>query len=296
MSETVLTSGSQGGQGDAGGQAGSDQGGQVGGQEGGGQPVGWRESLSEDIRGEKSFDVFKGKDWNEVGPVMAKSYLAAEKMTGNSIRLPNKDSTPEERKKAFDDIYTKLGRPEKSEEYQYTKPNFVSKEVKWDDGMAKEFLGVAHQIGLNNEQVQALIGWQGSWMDKGAVNAREQIKGTLDTLKKEWGSDYERRLILGERAVRQVGGDELVGLLEKTGLGNHPILVKVFAEIGDILAEDGLIEGKVEGVLGAQDYKEKIETIMMDPKHPLNDISHPGHKAAVEELTRLNTALHSARR
>lgn len=259
-------------------------------------PSGWRESLSEDIRGEKSFDVFKGKDWNEVGPVMAKSYLDSQKMIGGSIRLPNKDATPEERKKILNDIFTKLGRPEKSEEYQYTKPNFVSKDVQWDDGMAKEFLGVAHEIGLNNEQVQALIGWQGSRMDKGAVNAREQIQGTLNTLKKEWGSDYERRLVLGERAVRQVGGDELVNLLEKTGLGNNPVFVKVFAEMGDILAEDGLIEGKVEGVLGAKDYQSKIEAIMMDPKHPLNDISHPGHKAAVEELTRLNTALHSARR
>jgi hypothetical protein len=292
MPETALTSGSQGGT-EGGGQAGSDQG--AGAQQQA-QPTGWRGTLSEDIRGEKSFDVFKGEKWEEVGPVMAKSFIAAEKMTGNAIHLPKKDATPEERAKILNDIYVKLGKPEKEENYQYQKPNFVSKDVQWDDGMAKEFLGVAHKIGLNNEQVQALIGWQGSRMDKDVVNAREQIQGTINTLKKEWGSDYERRVVLGERAVRQVGGDELVNLLEKTGLGNNSVFVKVFAEIGDILAEDGLIEGKVEGVLGAEDYQSKIEAIMMDRKHPLNNISHPGHKGAVEELTRLNKALHSARR
>jgi len=289
--ETELTgAGSQGGQGDAGGQAGSDQG--AGQQGAGGQEVGWRESLSEDIRGEKSFDVFKGKDWNEVGPVMAKSFLESQKMIGGSVKIPGEDAKPEE----IDAFFKKLGRPDKPEDYQYQKPNFVSKDVQWNDEMAKDFLGVAHQIGLNSRQVQSLIGWQGSWMDKGAVNAREQVKETLNVLKKEWGSDYDRRLVLGERAVRQVGGDELVNLLEKTGLGNHPVLVKVFAEVGDILAEDGLIEGRVEGVLGAEDYKAKINAMMMDKLHPLNDLSHPGHKAAVEELTRLNMALHTSRR
>jgi len=69
--ETELTgAGSQGGQGDAGGQAGSDQG--AGQQGAGGQAAGWRESLSEDIRGEKSYDVLKGKDCNEIGQVMKK--------------------------------------------------------------------------------------------------------------------------------------------------------------------------------------------------------------------------------
>lgn len=291
MGDTELTgAGSQAGQGDTGGQAGSDQRGA--GQTGQTGTGGWRESLSEDIRGEKSFDVFKGKDWNEVGPVMAKSFLDSQKMIGGSVKIPGRDAKPEE----INAFFKKLGRPDKAEEYQYTKPNFVSKDVNWNEGMAKEFLDVAHQIGLNNQQVQTLIGWQGSWMDKGAVNAREQVQGTLNTLKKEWGSDYERRLVLGERAVRQVGGDELVNLLEKTGLGNNPVFVKVFAEIGDILAEDGLIEGKVEGVLGAEDYKTKINAMMMDKLHPLNDLSHPGHAEAVKELTRLNMALHTSRR
>ncbi len=246
-------------------------------------PSGWRESLSEDIRGEKSFDVFKGNDWNEVGPVMAKSFLAAEKMTGNAIKIPGKDAKPEE----INAFFKKLGRPDKPEEYQYTKPTFVSKDIQWDGEMEKAFIGVAHKIGLNPQQVQELVNWQGNLMEGRATSARQQINATLGELKKEWGTDYERRLILGERAVREVGGDGLVDLLERTGLGNNTILVKAFAQIGEILSEDGMIDGRIEGAMGADDIKSKLEGMLMDKTHPINDLSHPGHKVAVEEYTKL---------
>lgn len=252
----------------------------------------WRGSLSEDIRGEKSFDVFKGDKWDEVGPVMAKSFLDSQKMIGNSIRIPGKDAKPED----WNTFYNKLGRPEKPEGYAYKRPQFVSKDVQWDEGMEKEFINTAHQIGLNNDQVQKIIDWQGKYIEGRAVSAREQIKTTLGELKKEWGPDYESKLILGERAVRQIGGDRLVDVLERTGLGNNIDLVKAFAEIGNILAEDGLIDGRIDGRQSPEDIEKQIQTMMLDKTHPLNDISHPNHNAAVEELTRLNQILFKSKR
>jgi hypothetical protein len=39
------------------------------------------------------------------------------------------------------------------------------------------------------------------------------------------------------------------------------------------------------------EIQNKINIMITDKKHPLNDISHPGHKAAVEEYSRLQQDL-----
>lgn len=288
---TALTgAGSQGGQANVGGQAGSEPG------AGGGQSSTWRDSLPEEIRGEKSFDVFKGEKWEDVGPVMAKTYLESQKKFGNAIWLPKEDATPEEKQRFYNDIYAKLGRPEKPEDYKYNKPDFVSKDVEWDNGIEKEFLGIAHKIGLNSQQVQELVNWQGRLMEARVTSARKQVAETLKALENEWGPEYKGKLIKGERAVREIGGDELVNLLEKTGMGNNPILIKAFAEIGEILAEDGLIDGRIEGQSSAEDYEKRLQAMLNDKTHPLNDLSHPGHNQAVEEYRKLNRALVRAKK
>jgi hypothetical protein len=62
-----------------------------------------------------------------------------------------------------------------------------------------------------------------------------------------------------------------------------------FAAIGDPLLEDALSAGGVvSGVEGKNQVKEKMEKMLLDKAHPLNDISHPKHKDAVEEYSKLN--------
>ncbi len=288
---TALTgAGSQGGQESGAGQAGSDQGG------GGGQTQTWRDSLPQEIRGEKSFDVFKGEKWEEVGPVMAKSYLEGQKKFGNAIWMPKEDATREEKRKFYTDIYNKLGRPEKPDGYKYDKPFFVSPDIEWDSGMEKEFLGVAHKIGLNSQQVQELVNWQGKWMENRASGARKQAEETMNALKKEWGSDYNNKMELGFRLLSNregeldFNGEELVDFVNQTKIGNHPVFIKFISAIAPYFAEAGYIDGRIAGQMSADDYEKKIVAMMGDKTHPLNDLSHPGHNAAVEEYTRLQQA------
>ncbi len=63
----------------------------------------------------------------------------------------------------------------------------------------------------------------------------------------------ETRALYGEeeisRAVRAAdafGGPELRQLLEETGLGNHPAIVRTFAAVGKRIAEDISVAGSIE--------------------------------------------------
>ncbi len=260
---------------------------------------GWRESLPEPIRAEKSFDVFKGKDWNEVGPVMAKSFLDSQKMIGGSIRIPKEDASPEDKKKFNDEIYTKLGRPDKPESYQFQKPTFG--DGIWDANLEKSFLGIAHKMGLNNGQVQELINFEANRIQTGLQSNTKARETNVTQLKNEWGADFPRRAELAKRAFTQLATDagivsEAKDFFINTGLGDNPIILKIFHEVGEILSESGFIDGRVSGVDSAKDIEEKINAMFNDPKHPLNDISHRGHKEAVEEYTRLQQALISLKK
>lgn len=49
------------------------------------------------------------------------------------------------------------------------------------------------------------------------------------------------------------GSPELKQYLNETGLGNHPELVRIFANIGKAMSEDGLVTGNSGGVKSAAD-------------------------------------------
>jgi hypothetical protein len=78
----------------------------------------------------------------------------------------------------------------------------------------------------------------------------------------------------------------MVAFLEKSGLGNNPVLVKFFARVGHELLEDQLV-GEGGDVIGGEGAKAEIAKIMGDPKHPYFNRSHPEHEAALKKMTGL---------
>ena len=147
-------------------------------------------------------------------------------------------------------------------------------------------------MGLNHSQVQELINFEANRLQTGLQNNRKQQEGQINQLKNEWGADFPRKATLANRAYKQIAND--LGILEEannffisTGFDNHPIVLKIFSEIGEYFSESGFIDGRVAGARDANEIKAKIDAMFTDPKHPMNDISHAGHKAAVEEYTKL---------
>lgn len=101
--------------------------------------VNWKDQLPDDLKTDPSLKTIQDI------PGLAKSYIHSQKMIGkDKIVLPNEFATKEE----WDDVFNKLGRPPSPEEYKI-------------DGEATDLINnfkpVAHNLGLNNNQVQELI-------------------------------------------------------------------------------------------------------------------------------------------
>ncbi len=70
---------------------------------------------------------------------------------------------------------------------------------------------------------------------------------TVDELRKEWGKDYDPNILIANRAMKDLGGDDMVAFLNETEakdggiLANHPQMVRLFAGLGRKMSEDGVI-------------------------------------------------------
>ncbi|KKN00113.1 hypothetical protein LCGC14_1141110 [marine sediment metagenome] len=241
-------------------------------------PADWRELLPEELRKEKSLESFK----DVAG--LGKSFVETKKMVGNAIQLPEEGKEPGEGQ--LDGIYDKLGRPKTAEEYKFTKPD-IPDGIPWDETMEKSFLARAHKAGLSNGQVETLMQWHGEEIRRQWGVGQEHLAESVDELKGEWGANFDRNIALAQRAVVWVGGEELKGLLESTGLANNPIFVRAYAKQGKALAEDGLIESEVSGVPGLEDAKTKITEYLADRKGPYWNKQNPAHVQVSEEVRKL---------
>jgi len=237
---------------------------------------GFRGTLG-DMGKEKSLDpIFSSA---KPGEALVKSYVEAQRMVGNSIRLPGKDAKPEDRKKAVDGIMGKLREsgvlepiPESPDKYEIQLPQIEG--FKANETLLNGFKETAHKIGLPPSQAQGLFDWYLNLQE--AQNQKEQVdfQNMKQGLKRELGGLYPRKMEAARRGVaRYIGedGDKLLSSLPPD-IGRK--LVLAFAEIGDPL-------------LTKESVKAKIDSMMNDPKNPLNDISHRQHKEAVEEYSKL---------
>lgn len=72
----------------------------------------------------------------------------------------------------------------------------------------------------------------------------EQVKSTwAEAVKvdKEFGGEkVMENVAVAKRVLEQYGTPELVDMLEKTGLGSHPEVIRAFWKIGQVLSEDSV--------------------------------------------------------
>lgn len=243
------------------------------------QPSTWRDILPDDIKNDPSINKFE--DVSD----LAKSYLHAQKMVGsNKISIPDKHATADDWKRVFHE----LGNPKELENYDVKPSN--------NEVIDEEFFGwykeKAHSLGILPHQAQDLINDFTARQEEIIKNAKEQqelqINETVRELHKEWGQAYDQKVNAAQRAVKELGGDELIKALHSTGAGNDPTFVKAFAKVAELMREDGFVEGgKAAGIMTPAEAIEKAKTIMADETHPFNNMTHPNHGAAKKEVERL---------
>jgi hypothetical protein len=242
---------------------------------------GWLDSLPDELKGSDSLKKFKDV------PGLAKSYVELEKHLGGTLKMPNDTSKPEE----WEAFYNKLGRPEKPEGYGFKAPETLPPGVEWNEDLAKEFSTVAHKYGLTKNQASAMVEmWQGI-VTKQAEGYWTQEKG-LASLHKDFKTDDEINAHVAhvQRGVKELADPDFIELLDTTGLGNDPVMMKFLAKVGKLFDEDTLPDNfqPGEGGMSVDQAKSEIARIRNDRTHPY----HKGDKEAVAYMSKLYESAH----
>src|SRR5210317_1030614 len=245
----------------------------------------WKDTISEEFRNDPNISKFTEID------ALAKSYINATRMIGqDKVAVPNENSTDDQ----WQEVYGKLGRPESPDKY---KLEAVSDVVPLDEGAIKQFAENAHQLGLNNKQAQGILEFYKNSME-GSVQQNQVDMETAQAqaeqeLRKEWGNNYDNN-IKKAGAVAKANMDANIldmQLKDGTRLGDHPSIIKGFANIANIMSEDKLVSTESENVSQAIDYDSEISKIVNDRDGPYWNKAHPDHDKIVQKVFNLRTMM-----
>ena len=244
--------------------------------------INFKELIPEEYKDEKALQNFS--NMND----FVKSYLNAQRLVGaNKVAIPNKMATDED----WDEVYKKLGRPNKPEDYKYS---FSEEE---DPEQLKQFNETAHRIGLLPKQAERIIKFYNelnTQQDASKVKNFEakQVEAMAE-LKKEFGPEYNKRLDQAKRlAVETLGNDILNNavLNDGTRLGDNAQVVKAFSMLADKLSEDELVKGDGVDYQTASEIEKEISELTEDGS-PYWNKTHPNHKKTVEQVFKLREQL-----
>lgn len=131
-------------------------------------------------------------------------------------------------------------------------------ELKGPEGMeldaeaVSEFSGIAKELGLDQAGAQKVADVAVKMAQRQAEQHVKLVESWAEQVKtdKEIGGDkLEENLAVARKARDAFGSDELKALLDSTGVGNHPAVVKFFVKVGKAVSEDGMVR---TGQAGAQ--------------------------------------------
>lgn len=142
------------------------------------------------------------------------------------------------------------GQPKSTEE---DKPEGAPEKYEFNgaDEMDPEVLGqfseVAKELNLSQDAAQKIL-------DKMGPALAERQSQQLQTLRTEWadaakvdkefgGDKLDENLAVAKRALDAFGSDELRNLLNESGLGNHPEVIRLLYRAGKATGEDTFVRG-----------------------------------------------------
>lgn len=117
-----------------------------------------------------------------------------------------------------------------------------------DPVMSDEFVGVAKKLDLSQADAQVLVDLQAKYVQEQQKAVMTNYQRTVEEWKKAsiqaLGAEYKTEIGVAAKALERFGSPELRQLLNETGLGNHPEMIKFALKIGKAVSEDGFVEGK----------------------------------------------------
>jgi hypothetical protein len=266
--------------------------------------VSFTDQLPEDLRSEPSLSDFK----DITG--LAKSYVSAQKMLGGSIRVPTEDASAEAKEEFYNklqdvpgvvripedgdmsSLYTRLGRPETADQYK------VDVEGEFDSESLGAFKNMAHELGLNNTQLNKVIEFDIMRTDAYREGMETYKSQATEVLQQAWGTDFENRMSGAKEALKSYSEKypEFVNELMNgdNPFGNNPIVIMALSELHGTMKESGVVSGSsgVKYGLSAEDAQNQLDDIRSNPSHPYFNATDPSHDAAVAKVNKLYSVIY----
>jgi len=246
-------------------------------------PATWKDSISQEFREDPNISKFTEID------ALAKSYINATRMIGqDKVAVPNENSTDDQ----WNEVYGKLGRPESPDKY---KLDVQSEIVPLDDGAVKSFAENAHKLGLNNKQAQGILEYYKNSMEGSEQQSRidtETAQANAEAeLRKEWGRSFDENLKKAGSVAKANMNPEILDMELKDGtrLGDHPSIIKGFANIANLMSEDKMIGTDEDSATSGRNLDEEISKIVNDRDGPYWNKAHPDHDKIVQQVFTLRS-------
>ncbi len=120
-----------------------------------------------------------------------------------------------------------------------------------DKELMDEFKVLAKEENWSQEKAQKLVDLQ----NKAMTRAGDTLKQRWNDTQKEWrestendktfgGDKLDESLVFAKSAIKKFGNDAFSEMLESTGMGNHPEVVRFLYKIGKSISEDDIMAGR----------------------------------------------------
>ena len=224
------------------------------------------------------------KGWKNADDAL-KSYVNLEKQIGQDrIALPSDG----------DDVanwegWQRLGTPETADGYELNVPegyqDYSSELSDWFRQEAHTAKVPAHMAQrLHDAYVQRMMDSQSN----AVLDQQRELEDWKNEIKKEYGTAYDEKVGMARRAVRAFGSEELSNLLDNSGLGSHPEMIRAFAKIGAELSTGQQFKDAEEaGSFGMTPEDARGEIARIRNHSGLMDKGDPEHRVLNERLTQL---------
>jgi len=148
------------------------------------------------------------------------------------------------------------------EKYEFKAPEGV----KLDDAVIGEFESVARELGLSQDAAQKLVEKIAPKMaERTAAQQAEafaafraDLVNQVKTDKELGGEKLAENLAVAKKALDNLGTPALRMLLEQSGLGDHPEIIRMFHKAGKAISEDGFVPGGKQPGAGEQNAATKL--------------------------------------
>lgn len=117
----------------------------------------------------------------------------------------------------------------------------------FDSSVVEQFSEVAKELDLTQDAAQKILDKMGPVIQARQDEALQAVRTEWEAaakIDKEFGGDkLTENLSVAKKALDQFGTPELRTLLDTSGLGNHPEIIRVLYRAGLAISEDGFVSG-----------------------------------------------------